>query len=104
MQSIAKEVEKGARLDHLCKIVISDIEMPGMDGYTLTKMIKTHPILRDIPVVLFSSIISPDLLHKGASVGADAQMTKPQIGELLQVVKTLISDKSLVNLNPVVAS
>lgn len=77
--------------------------MPGMDGYTLTKLIKTHPILREIPVVLFSSIISPDLLHKGKSVGADAQMTKPQIGELLQVVRALITDKSLVNLHAVSA-
>jgi two-component system chemotaxis response regulator CheV len=105
LQAIAQDVEKGTnKLSHFCKIVISDIEMPGMDGYTLTKLIKTHPILRDLPVVLFSSIISPDLLHKGQSVGADAQMTKPQIGELLQVVKTLISDKSLVNLNPVVSA
>ena len=99
---IAKEVESGANIESLCQIIITDIEMPDMDGYTLTKNIKTHPILRQIPVVLFSSLISPDLIHKGKSVGADAQMTKPQIGELLEVVRTLINDKSLVNLNQVV--
>jgi len=99
---IATEVENGANLDSLCKIVITDIEMPEMDGYTLTKDIKKHPILRQLPVVLFSSLISPDLIHKGKSVGADAQMTKPQIGELLEVVRTLINDKSLVNLHQVV--
>ncbi|MCL2039364.1 MAG: chemotaxis protein [Bacteroidetes bacterium] len=101
MQKIADEVEKGSTLSNFCNIVITDIEMPGMDGYTLTKNIKTHPILKELPVVLFSSIITPDLLHKGKSVGADAQMTKPQIGELLQVVRTLITDKSSVNRNPV---
>ena len=102
LQVIAAAVEKGANIDTLCQIIISDIEMPGMDGYTLTKNIKVHPILRQIPVVLFSSLISPDLIHKGKSVGADAQMTKPQIGELLEIVRTLIRDKSLVNLNQVV--
>jgi two-component system chemotaxis response regulator CheV len=102
MKEIAKLVEKGASLDSLCKIVITDIEMPGMDGYTLTRMIKTHPILREVPVILFSSLISPDLIHKGESVGADAQMTKPQIGELLQIVKLLISDKSMINRHAVV--
>ena len=101
MQKIADEVEKGSSLSNFCNVVITDIEMPGMDGYTLTKNIKSHPILRELPVILFSSIITPDLLHKGKSVGADAQMTKPQIGELLQIVKTLISDKSAVNKNPV---
>ncbi|MDR0926155.1 MAG: chemotaxis protein [Ignavibacteria bacterium] len=102
LSDIAKEVENGHSLDEFVKIVISDIEMPEMDGYTLTKHIKTHPILRQIPVVLFSSIISPDLMHKGKSVGADAQMTKPQIGELLEVVRTLINNKELVNLNEAV--
>jgi len=98
---IAAEVENGISIDSLCKIVISDIEMPEMDGYTLTRNIKKHPILRQLPVILFSSLISPDLIHKGKSVGADAQMTKPQIGELLEVVRTLINDKSLVNSNVV---
>jgi two-component system chemotaxis response regulator CheV len=101
LQEIAREVENGANLDDLCKIIISDIEMPQMDGYTLTKNIKTHPVLKQIPVVLFSSLITNDLRHKGDSVGADAQMTKPQIGELLEVARTLINDKSLVNLHPV---
>jgi len=100
MLEIAAEVEKGIPMDTLCRAVITDIEMPGMDGYTLTKNIKSHPILKEIPVVLFSSIITSDLLHKGKSVGADAQMTKPQIGELLQIVKILITDKSMINKNP----
>lgn len=100
---IAKEVEAGKPIESFCQIIISDIEMPEMDGYTLTKKIKTHPILRQLPVVLFSSLITPDLYHKGKTVGADAQMTKPQIGELLETVRILITDKTLINLNQVVA-
>lgn len=102
LREIEKEVQSGARMESLCSIVISDIEMPEMDGYTLTKNIKTDPVLKQLPVVLFSSLITPDLYHKGQTVGADAQLTKPQIGELLEVIRTLIADKSLINRNQVV--
>ncbi|TCK90506.1 two-component system chemotaxis response regulator CheV [Natranaerovirga hydrolytica] len=66
--------------------VITDIEMPIMDGLTLTKNIKSNKDLEDIPVVLFSSIVSGDLQHKGESVGADAQITKPEIDKLIDLV------------------
>lgn len=66
--------------------VITDIEMPIMDGLTLTKQIKTNPKLKEIPVILFSSIASEGLAHKGLSVGADAQITKPEIDKLVDMV------------------
>ena len=58
-------------------IVITDIEMPQMDGFTLTKKIKQHAVLKNTPVLLYSSIITEELYHKGQSVGADEQMSKP---------------------------
>jgi two-component system chemotaxis response regulator CheV len=69
--------------------VITDIEMPIMDGLTLTKQIKSDSRLKDIPVILFSSIASEGLKHKGLSVGADAQITKPEIDKLVEMVKTI---------------
>ncbi|AET70469.1 chemotaxis signal transduction protein [Desulfosporosinus orientis DSM 765] len=66
--------------------VITDIEMPVMDGLTLTKQIKSDEKLKNIPVILFSSIASEGLAHKGLSVGADAQITKPQIDKLVEMV------------------
>jgi len=66
--------------------VITDIEMPIMDGLTLTKQIKTNPKLKAIPVILFSSIASDALKHQGLSVGADAQITKPEIDKLVAMV------------------
>lgn len=66
--------------------VITDIEMPIMDGLTLTKQIKTNQTLKEIPVILFSSIASEGLAHKGLSVGADAQITKPEIDKLVEMV------------------
>ncbi len=64
--------------------VISDIEMPKMDGHHLTKMIKDDEVLKVIPVYLFSSLINDQMRLKGESVGANAQFSKPQIGQLLQ--------------------
>lgn len=68
------------------QILITDIEMPRMDGHTLTRKIKEHKILKKLPVIIFSSLITDDLSHKGVSVGADAQMSKPEIGNLVELV------------------
>ncbi|HHX62572.1 MAG TPA: chemotaxis protein CheV [Epulopiscium sp.] len=67
-------------------VMITDIEMPQMDGHTLTRKIKEHPILNRLPVIIFSSLITDDLRHKGVAVGADAQMSKPEIGELVNII------------------
>lgn len=92
LNEISKTVAKGEKLSDYCDIVITDIEMPEMDGYSLTKNIKSDSNLAGLPVVIFSSIISEDVLHKGRSVGANAQLSKPQIGELLDTVRILIGD------------
>ncbi|AMA73000.1 chemotaxis protein [Aneurinibacillus thermoaerophilus] len=72
------------------QLVITDIEMPGMDGHHLTKRIKEHPELQKLPVVIFSSLITDDLRHKGEKVGADAQVSKPEIVNLVKVIDGLI--------------
>ena len=71
-------------------IVITDIEMPQMDGFTLTKKIKQNEILKKLPVLLYSSIITEELYHKGQSVGADEQMSKPDLHKVPQVSVKLI--------------
>lgn len=65
-------------------LVVSDIEMPQMDGHRLTKLIKTDPKLCKIPVFLFSSLIDDKMKLKGESIGADAQFSKPQISGLIK--------------------
>lgn len=69
-------------LSDFLDIVVADIEMPQMDGYSLTKHIKGDPVLKKLPVILFSSMISDMLKHKGEEVGADDQITKPEFNEL----------------------
>lgn len=74
-------------------LLITDIEMPQMDGHTLTRRLKEHRVLKKLPIIIFSSLITQDLMHKGESVGADAQMSKPQIEELVNLIDTLIEEK-----------
>ncbi|MCB2352751.1 chemotaxis protein [Clostridium estertheticum] len=78
--------KKGIEFTKDVQVLITDIEMPQMDGHTLTRKIKEHVILRKLPVVLFSSLITSDLKHKGEAVGADAQLSKPEIAELVSCI------------------
>ena len=76
-------VTRGGDISEHVQFVITDIEMPQMDGHHLTKKIKTHPVLSKLPVVIFSSLITDDLRHKGDQVGAVDQISKPEIAELI---------------------
>ncbi|MDD4701680.1 MAG: chemotaxis protein [Desulfovibrio sp.] len=71
--------------------VITDIEMPAMDGLALCKRIKDDPILKKLPVAIFSSMINESLAKKCALVGADAQYTKPDLKALSVRLHELIT-------------
>ncbi len=71
-------------------IVISDIEMPEMDGYTFCQTVKNDPAFGNLPVILFSSLITENQRHKGMTVGADDQISKPQAGLLADKARELI--------------
>lgn len=58
------------------QIVLSDIEMPDMDGFTLTKNIRCDPRLAHLPVVLHSSLTGTCNMEKGRAVGASDYITK----------------------------
>lgn len=80
----------GLPISNYVSCIVSDIEMPLMDGHRLTKLIKTDDELKYIPVILFSSLISDELRIKGQEVGADEQITKPEIVELVSIIDRLI--------------
>ncbi len=71
-------------------LLITDIEMPMMDGHRLTKLVKEDMRLKRIPVVIFSSLINDQMRVKGKEVGADEQLTKPEIGHLVEVLDSLL--------------
>lgn len=72
------------------QVVITDIEMPQMDGHRLTKMIKTDDATKDIPVVIFSSLVNEEMRIKGEQLGANAQLSKPEIGNLVLEIDKLV--------------
>ncbi|MFC0270698.1 chemotaxis protein [Metabacillus herbersteinensis] len=83
-------VDSGKRIEDEVQLVITDIEMPQMDGHHLTKRIKEESKLAVLPVLIFSSLITNDLKHKGKMVGANAQISKPEISELVQSIDQYI--------------
>ncbi|MDR0651707.1 MAG: chemotaxis protein [Synergistaceae bacterium] len=72
-------------------ILLTDIEMPKMDGLTLTRRVKEDGKLSRIPVIVFSSVMAEDIKRKAQSIGADAQITKPEMTNLLEKVVELLS-------------
>ena len=70
--------------------LITDIEMPKMDGHRLTKLIKSDDVLNAIPVIIFSSLIDENMEKKCIEVGADAQLSKPDIGDLVGLVDVMV--------------
>src|SRR5699024_3298134 len=77
-------------LEDEVNLMISDIEMPQMDGHHLTDKVKKNEHLNTLPIIIFSSLITRDLFHKGESVGADAQVSKPEIVTLVEKIDQLI--------------
>ena len=89
-----KAREKNIPLGAYVNLVVTDIEMPSMDGHTLTRQIKEDPELRHLPVILCSSIITKTLHHKGIAVGADDQVSKAELADLVPKALKLLTSTS----------
>ena len=85
-----KSVKNDSDLYDKVSLIITDIEMPEMDGHRLTKLVKDDPRLKHLPVVIFSSLIDDQMRIKGEDLGADEQLTKPEIGNLVHVIDRLL--------------
>lgn len=88
-----RKLKSSTNLRHDCAAVISDIEMPQMDGHSLTKYIKDDKQLRTIPVYLFSSLIHDNMRLRGDSAGADGQFARSQLNELLNTLLARLKQK-----------
>jgi two-component system chemotaxis response regulator CheV len=71
-----KAMQAGKSVRDEIQIVLSDIEMPDMDGFALTKHIRSDPRFTDIPVILHSSLTGTCNKEKGKAVGATDYLTK----------------------------
>lgn len=84
------EFKNADNIDDQVHCVITDLEMPLMDGHRLTKLIKTDEKLKHVPVVIFSSLINEQMRAKGEALGADVQLSKPEIGLLVSEIDKLL--------------
>ncbi len=85
------KAEAEGNLHEKVGIVITDIEMPIMDGHRLTRLIKSDERTKDIPVIIFSSLVNAEMRKKGEQLGADAQLSKPEIGNLVMEIDRLVN-------------
>ncbi|MCK9220180.1 MAG: response regulator [Bacteroidales bacterium] len=91
-----------AAIDRHPVLIISDIVMPGMDGYEFCTKIKTDPLLKDIPVILLTSLRDPLDIIKGLQAGADNFITKPYEEEyLLSRIHYLLANSDIKRANNV---
>lgn len=88
-------ITSGSPIEKHVQLVITDIEMPKMDGHHLTKRIKEHVQLKDLPVVIFSSLINDNMKRKGEALGAYAQITKPEIEQLIGIIDKKIASEMI---------
>ena len=86
--------EDSILLSRMIRDALTNIEMPQMDGHRLTKLVKDDPELKHIPVIIFSSLISEEMRIKGEELGANEQLTKPEIGRLVSVMDGLLQEKA----------
>ncbi len=86
-----RQIKEDGQLKEKVACVITDIEMPQMDGHHLTKLIKTDERMQSIPVIIFSSLINDEMRRKGESLGADIQLSKPEIGQLVGAIDKVLN-------------
>ena len=87
-----QEYNASGDLDSKVACIITDIEMPQMDGHHLTKLVKDDPDMNHLPVIIFSSLVNEEMKIKGKQLGADAQLSKPEIGQLVSEIDKLVGN------------
>jgi two-component system, chemotaxis family, chemotaxis protein CheV len=92
LQEIASECQsKGVPMHERVAVVLTDLEMPEMDGFTLTRNIKKDPMMRGLPVVIHSSLTGDTNENHVRSAGADAYVAKFAASELADSLRAVLA-------------
>lgn len=86
--------EKEGNISNHVSMIVSDVEMPQMDGHRLLKLVRGNDRLKEVPFILFSSLINDEMRIKGEELGASAQISKPEIGQLISLLDGFIFSKT----------
>ena len=87
--------QDGTDIKSALSLLITDVEMPQMDGLHLTSLVRKNDALKDIPVVIFSSLASEDNKRKWIGLGANMILTKPDLPNLVKVADELAEYRNL---------
>jgi two-component system chemotaxis response regulator CheV len=91
MQKIANYADStGRKVKDMVQLILTDVEMPEMDGYILTKNIKSDPRFAGIPVIMHSSLSSMSNMALGKSVGVDEYVPKFEPQRLAETLTRLL--------------
>ena len=94
MWEYLRGAKESGDLSEKVALIITDIEMPQMDGHRLTKLVKEDSVLKELPLIIFSSLITEEMYIKGRQLGADEQLSKPEIGRLVSVMDRLLAKRT----------
>lgn len=88
-------IDKDIPVEDQVRVIISDIEMPQMDGHRLLKLVRGDQRYSETPFILFSSLISEEMRRKGEQLGANGQISKPEINQLIGLLDELIFNRKV---------
>lgn len=92
---ILQKYKEEGNIEEKVACVVTDIEMPQMDGHRLLRLIRADSELKNLPVIIFSSLINEEMKRKGERLGADAQLSKNEFGAFIEKLDELILDKDI---------
>ena len=87
-EALARLLSEDRRVD----LVITDIEMPNMDGFELSHRIKDHPSFRELPIIALTSLTSDEDRQRGYDAGIDDYQVKMDREQVLAAVGRLLRD------------
>jgi two-component system chemotaxis response regulator CheV len=90
LAALEEMIKDGARIEDKVQILITDIEMPQMDGHHLIKRVRENLELKVLPAIIFSSLINEEMRAKGDAIGASGQISKPEIAQLIELIDKLV--------------
>ncbi|MCL4460983.1 MAG: chemotaxis protein [Nitrospirae bacterium] len=90
-----RDLDPGKDVMNRVALLITDVEMPVMDGYTLTKEVKADPTLRALPILMHSSMSGKENVRKGKEAGADDYIVKFDPEGFVAIVEKILEKNSL---------
>ena len=95
LMNFHQKVSNGeGKISDYIDVIVTDLEMPLMDGSHLIKRLREFPEFHNIPVIVFSSMASDEIVRKVKEIGADSFISKPELPKLVHLISDFIEKQS----------